>query len=73
VRLAFGGVAATPLRAGDAEDALEATEFAPSDVERARETLRRTLRPIDDHRGSAAYRVAMAQSLIDKFRYEEMA
>jgi xanthine dehydrogenase small subunit len=73
VRLAFGGVAATPLRAGDAEDALEATEFAPSDVERARETLRRTLHPIDDHRGSAAYRVAMAQSLIDKFRFEEMA
>jgi xanthine dehydrogenase small subunit len=73
VRLAFGGVAATPLRTIEAEDALEGTGFAPSDLERAREALRRTLRPIDDHRGSAAYRIAMAQSLIDKFRYEEMA
>ena len=73
VRLAFGGVAATPLRAIEAEDAVEGTELAPSDIERAREALRQTLRPIDDHRGSAAYRIAMAQSLIDKFRYEEMA
>jgi xanthine dehydrogenase small subunit len=73
VRLAFGGVAATPLRTIEAEDALEGTEFASSDIERAREALRRNLRPIDDHRGSAAYRIAMAQSLIEKFRYEEMA
>ena len=56
VRLAFGGVAATPLRAMEAEEALEGTEFAASDIERAREALRRALRPIDDHRGSAAYR-----------------
>jgi xanthine dehydrogenase small subunit len=73
VRLAFGGVAATPLRTIEAEDALEGTEFAPSDLERSREALRRTLRPIDDHRGSAAYRIARAQSLIGKFRYEVMA
>ena len=73
VRLAFGGVAATPLRTMEAEDALEGTEFAPADIEGAREALRRTLRPIDDHRGSAAYRIAMAQSLIEKFRHQEMA
>jgi xanthine dehydrogenase iron-sulfur cluster and FAD-binding subunit A len=33
--------------------------------------LRRTLRPIGDHRGSAKYRLAMAQSLLDKFWLEE--
>ncbi len=73
VRLAFGGVAATPWRAVEAERALEATEFMPADIGHAKEALRRTLRPIDDHRGSAAYRIAMAQSLIDKFRHEEIA
>jgi xanthine dehydrogenase iron-sulfur cluster and FAD-binding subunit A len=35
--------------------------------------LGRTLTPISDHRGSAAYRLALAQNLLDKFRFEEAA
>jgi xanthine dehydrogenase small subunit len=62
VRIAFGGVAPIPLRAVEAEEAL-----AGGDPEGAKEILRRMLRPIGDHRGSAAYRLAMAQSLLDKF------
>jgi len=31
------------------------------------------LKPIGDHRGSAAYRLAMAQSLLGKFRHEVWA
>lgn len=73
VRLAFGGVAATPLRGVEAEGRLEGSGFTPSDIRRAHESLRRTLHPIDDHRGSAAYRLAMAQSLIEKFRHEVLA
>jgi xanthine dehydrogenase small subunit len=63
LRMAYGGVAPVPLRALEAE----------ADPARARETLARTLRPISDHRGSAAYRLALAQNLLDKFRWEEAA
>jgi xanthine dehydrogenase small subunit len=61
-RIAFGGVAPIPLRAFEAEEAL-----AANDPERAKDILRRTLRPVSDHRGSAGYRLALAQSLLDKF------
>jgi xanthine dehydrogenase small subunit len=61
-RIAFGGVAPIPLRVVEAEEALVA-----GDPEGAKDVLRRTLRPVSDHRGSAGYRLAMAQSLLDKF------
>jgi xanthine dehydrogenase small subunit len=61
-RIAFGGVAPIPLRALEAEEAV-----VRGDVERAKEHLRETLKPMSDHRGSAAYRLAMACSLLDKF------
>src|SRR5205085_9772808 len=56
-RMAFGGVAAIPFRAFEAE-------VSPN----PREALARTLKPISDHRGSAAYRLALAQNLLEKFR-----
>lgn len=56
--LAFGGVGPTPLLAAD------------SDFEAAARLAVRSVRPISDHRGSAAYRSAVAQSLIGKFRLE---
>jgi xanthine dehydrogenase small subunit len=61
-RVALGGVGPTPVRAVEAEEAIVA-----NDLERAKAILRRTLHPMNDHRGSAAYRLAMAQSLLDKF------
>jgi xanthine dehydrogenase small subunit len=72
-RVALGGVAAIPWRARDAERELEGTRFDQGDLERAAESLRKTLNPIGDHRGSAAYRLAMAQSLLGKFRHEALA
>jgi xanthine dehydrogenase small subunit len=69
-RIAFGGVAATPVRSFTAEQALAGTYGEERDLERAKDALRRTLRPIGDHRGSAGYRLAMAQSLLDKFLWE---
>jgi len=65
LRIAYGGVAPVPLRAFDAE--------AVADPRRAREVLAHTLKPISDHRGSAAYRLALAQNLLAKFRFEETA
>lgn len=64
-RLAFGGVGPVPLRVFEAEDAIVGAH-AP-DLSRVKEILRRTLHPMSDHRGSSAYRLAMAQSLLDKF------
>jgi len=70
-RLAYGGVAAVPLRATEAEAALLGEAFTESAMERAQKVLARTLHPISDHRGSAAYRLAVAQSLLAKFRWEQ--
>ncbi|HLK70288.1 MAG TPA: xanthine dehydrogenase molybdopterin binding subunit [Bryobacteraceae bacterium] len=66
-RFAFGGVAAVPLRVVDAEDAVTGTPLDRAALQAAQEILGRKLRPIDDHRGSAAYRVAVAQSLLESF------
>jgi xanthine dehydrogenase small subunit len=67
MRLAYGGVAPTPIRAYEAERGL------PGSVARAIEILGRTLKPISDHRGSAAYRLALSQSLLEKFFWEQEA
>jgi xanthine dehydrogenase small subunit len=67
-RLAFGGVAPTPVRAVQAEDSLIGTRGEEYDFERARRAMVRSLSPISDHRGSAEYRSAIAQSLLEKFR-----
>jgi xanthine dehydrogenase small subunit len=48
LRMAFGGVAATPVLLREGE----------------------TLHPIGDHRGSAAYRLALTTSLLEKFQAE---
>ena len=70
-RLAYGGVAAVPLRALEAEQSLEGTYGDSVDLARAKASLRNTLHPIGDHRGSAEYRLALAQSLLDKFWFEQ--
>jgi xanthine dehydrogenase small subunit len=69
-RFAYGGVAPTPIRAADAEEAVLGMRWNESALHRAQDILARTLKPISDHRGSAAYRLAMAQSLLEKFRYQ---
>ncbi len=72
-RLAFGGVAAVPLRATAAEQALIGERWNQASVERVREILERELKPMGDHRGSAEYRLAVASSLIEKFFWSEAA
>ncbi len=70
-RLAFGGVAAVPLRATEAEQPLLGRAFDEFAVQRAQQILERTLQPMSDHRGSAAYRSALVQSLLEKFWWEQ--
>ena len=63
-RLAFGGVAAMPMRALEAERALAGKRLDCADIA---PILRRTFTPIDDGRGSAEYRRGLIVSLWEKF------
>ncbi|HEY5080244.1 MAG TPA: xanthine dehydrogenase molybdopterin binding subunit [Opitutaceae bacterium] len=65
-RLAYGGVAATPVRARKAEAALEGMRFADA-APRVAEILAGEFKPIDDARGGAAYRRGLIVSLWEKF------
>ncbi len=65
-RVAFGGVAATPLRVRDAEAALEGQPWTLEAVARVQDVLGRVLTPLSDHRGSRDYRLAVSSSLVEK-------
>jgi xanthine dehydrogenase small subunit len=66
-------VAATPLRAREAENALIGHVFDAAAVTRAQEALERTLTPLSDHRGSKEYRLAVSKRLVEKFWWETRA
>jgi len=70
IRLAFGGVAATPARAAAAEEAVRGLPWDQAAHDVARAKLLDAFTPMTDHRGSAAYRDAMISSLFDKFIHE---
>ena len=72
-RFAFGGVAATPLRVHEAEDAVLGQPWNEAAVERVQRILDRTLTPMSDHRGSKAYRLEVSKSLVEKFWREGRA
>ena len=69
-RFAFGGVAATPLLAVEAEQAVLGQVWNESAVERVQQVLDRVLSPMSDHRGSKEYRREVAKSLVEKFWWE---
>jgi xanthine dehydrogenase small subunit len=69
-RFAFGGVAATPLRAAEAEAVVVDQPWNDAGVERVQAILDRTLQPMSDHRGSKEYRLGVSKSLVEKFRWE---
>ncbi len=69
-RFAFGGVAEVPVRALAAEATIIGVRWNDAAVERVQAVLAQTLHPIGDHRGSAEYRLAVAQSLVAKFLWE---
>ena len=70
-RLAYGGVAATPIRARAAEQALIGQRLDRASVTAARDAAMAELAPIDDHRGSARYRKAMIGTLLEKLLADE--
>lgn len=64
VRLAFGGVAATPVRASRTEAALQGQPLTEAVITSACEILHYELQPIDDVRASRNYRLALADNLL---------
>jgi xanthine dehydrogenase small subunit len=65
--IGLGGVAATPVRATATEAALVGRAWDVETVRTAAAVLRDEGTPIDDHRASAAYRVAMLEQALLKF------
>ena len=68
-RIAFGGVAATPVRMPDAEAAL-CGELTPGRIESVAQLVASSISPISDVRGSAAYRRVLAANLLRRFGNE---
>ena len=66
-RLAFGGVAATTVRARRTEAVLVGQPWHRRTIDAALATLAEELTPINDVRASAEYRRGLVLSLLDKF------
>ena len=67
VRVALGGVAAVPLRARSAEDAIRGRAWDRDALTAAQIALASDCSPLSDHRGSAEYRLAAARGLLERW------
>jgi xanthine dehydrogenase small subunit len=70
-RIAFGGMAGIPARAPQAEAALTGQLWTEATVEAAALALGRDYAPLNDLRGSAAYRVTVAANLLRRIWAEQ--
>ena len=70
VRIAFGGMAATPKRAAQAEAALRGAVWSEGTFEQAAQALAQDFAPLSDWRASADYRMLAAQNLLRRFFLE---
>jgi xanthine dehydrogenase small subunit len=70
LRVAYGGIAATPVRAAAVEDRAKGLPWDTGTLAVLLDDLEEVGTPMDDHRGSARYRRAMAGRLLEKFFHE---
>ena len=70
VRIAFGGMAATPKRARAVEAALLDQPWTAATIEAAIPAFAEDFQPITDMRASAEYRLLVAQNLLRRFHLE---
>jgi xanthine dehydrogenase iron-sulfur cluster and FAD-binding subunit A len=70
VRIAFGSVAPTVMRARRAEAIIEAGGLNEETIEAATAAAMEEVRPIDDHRASAAYRRGMCGVLVRRLLHD---
>ncbi|MBL8191359.1 MAG: xanthine dehydrogenase family protein subunit M [Acidobacteria bacterium] len=67
IRLAYGSVAPTPVRAWKTEAALKGRKLDSATIQTARTELLNELTPIDDIRSTADYRSRVAANLLEEF------
>jgi len=70
VRIAYGGMAATPKRAAQCEQALLGQPWNAASIERAVQALAEDFAPLSDFRASREYRLLTAQNLLRKCHLE---
>lgn len=70
IRICYGGMAAVPARAKNAESALLGQDWTPDGIERAQSAMTEDFRPLSDWRASAEYRMLAAQNLLMRFYFE---
>ena len=68
--ICYGGMAATPKRAENAEKALIGHEFNAQAIEAAMKALEQDFQPITDMRATAEYRMISAKNLLQRFLLE---
>jgi len=64
IRLAYGGMAAVPARALNAERFLKGKVFSLNNCRKASALLEKDFTPVSDVRGSAAYRMDVAKNML---------
>lgn len=69
-RLAYGGVAAIPLRAIEIEEMLIGKPWNLATIQQAKIMLKNVFNPLTDLRGSASYRKRLVANLFEKFFLE---
>lgn len=69
-RIAFGGMAATPKRAAQAEAAMQGQPWDEATLAAAMAALAQDYAPLSDMRASSGYRLKAAQNLLRRFWYE---
>ena len=72
-RVCFGGMAAIPKRATACEQALEGKTWSQETIHQAMQAMLKDFTPLTDMRASAAYRMRVAQNLLQRFFLEHSA
>src|SRR5205807_6520478 len=70
-RLAYGGVALTPVRARKTEEVLIGKKWDSKTLMSLLPVLEREFEPISDVRGSKSYRQRLVRNLFEKFFYDD--
>ena len=73
VRLAYGGMAATVKRGASAEAVIVGQPWTQATVDAAKAALAQDFEPLSDMRASAAYRLQVAQNLLQRLWLETRA
>lgn len=73
LRVAYGGIAAVPLRARSVEEAALGQPWSEGTLAAMQQSASGLGTPLSDHRASAAYRQAMVVGLLERFFWETRA